>query len=491
MAMLPRNSKAPNVQAVHPDFTKVSPKWVLIRDVLDGQSQIKKKAKTYLPLPDLEADETLNEERYNQYLERAVFYGVTQRTLEGLVGQVFSKPAVKEFPDSLAYLRDDPAGTGITIDQQAKDVLKDLLGLGRGGLWTDYPKQETPATLLDVAKGVSRPVVNYYKPEAIRNWRLRKVGAKTLLSLVVLEEEYVAEDDGFEARYQKQYRVLSLTPSGIYRVQVYRPGRDSSFAEYSNTYPVDSEGNEFEEIPFVFLGIENNDSTVDAPPLYSLAVLNIAHYRNSADYEEACFMVGQPTLWMSGVTEEWNKTVLKGKVFLGSRGGIPLPEGGVAGLLQPSENNLVKAAMDQKEEQMVAIGARLVQSSGVRRTATEVTGDKVSELSVLASAALNTTEAYLKAFKFAAKFSGNTEEIKFGLSTDFDMARMTSQELLAIFTVWQGCGLTSEAFHDILRRAGLTTQTFAEAVSGGVLPKPEKPVEKQNSVDNRSKSTAE
>lgn len=482
--------KTANVLAVHPDYAAVQSKWELIRDVLEGQECIKKKGKDYLPLAAIEADPKANEERYLQYLERAVFYGVTQRTLEGLVGQVFSKPAVKEFPASLTYLRDDPAGTGITLDQQAKDVLKDLLGLGRGGLWTDFPQQEKPATVKEVKDELSRPVVTYYKPEAIRNWRLRRIGAKTVLSLVVLEEEYVAEDDGFTATYQTQYRVLRLTPENIYQVQIYRPG-EKGYEEFFSSYPLNSKGSHFAEIPFVFLGIENNDSTVDAPPLYSLAVLNIAHYRNSADYEEACFMVGQPTLWMSGVTTEWNETVLKGKVFLGSRGGIPLPEGGVAGLLQPTENNLVKSAMDQKEDQMVAIGARLVQSSGVRRTATEVTGDKVSELSVLASAALNTTEAYLKAFKYASQFSGITDEIKFGLSTDFDMARMTSQELLAIFTVWQGCGLTSEAFHDILRRAGLTTQTFSEAVAGGVLAKPEKPVDEQNSVDNRSKPAAE
>ena len=59
--------------------------------------------------------------------------------------------------------------------------------------------------------------------------------------------------------------------------------------------------------------------------MYDLAVLNIAHYRNSADYEESCFVTGQPTVWASGLTEAWVEDVLKGELRLGSFGGIPLP----------------------------------------------------------------------------------------------------------------------------------------------------------------------
>jgi hypothetical protein len=62
--------------------------------------------------------------------------------------------------------------------------------------------------------------------------------------------------------------------------------------------PKRGDGEAWNYIPFTFVGSVNNDETPDLPPLYDLAVLNVAHYRNSADYEESCYMVGQPTPYL-------------------------------------------------------------------------------------------------------------------------------------------------------------------------------------------------
>lgn len=490
--------KNPNILAKHPDYLKVWPKYRQIRDVLAGEIAVKDRCRTdnrkYLPLPKVEADEIQNAERYESYLARAVFYNATSRTLSGVVGQVFSKQPVSEFPESVDYLRDDPAGSGITLEQQAKSVLADLLSLGRAGLWTDFPTTKGGATQEEVKARLVRPVVLNYKPEDIRNWRVERRGSRLMLTLVVLAEEYVLADDGFEQLKATQYRELRLDENGEYYVRIWREQPRGILPMEEFVYPEDAQGNRFTEIPFVFVGIENNDSSVDNPPLFDMAVLNIAHFRNSADYEEACFMVGQPTPWFSGLTDPWVKDTMKGKIFLGSRGGIPLPAGGNAGLLQVASNTLVKEAMDQKEDQMIALGAKLIQGSSVAKTATEVNTDKVSEVSTLASAARNTSAAYLKAFEFCSKFSGTKDEIKFVLSTDFDMSRMTSQELLAIFTVWQGKGLATEEFRDILRRAGYATLSLQDAISKGVSEKPEDPkatVADTTKTDNRATPKAE
>ena len=476
-----------NVESLHPDFVKFRSKWRVIRDVLGGEEVIKDACRyydrRYLPLPKTEADELQNAERYEAYLARAVFYNATGRTLSGLVGQVFSKPPVATFPEPVSYLETDPAGSGVTIEQQAKSVLGGLLSLGRAGLWVDYPTVENGVTKLEADTGIIRPVILSYDGDKILNWRTRKVGARTILSLVVIEEEYLDESDAFVANKLKQFRELRLDENGEYFVQVWKQG-----ISQGRIYPKDANGNPFYEIPFVFVGILNNDSEVDEPPMYDMATINIAHFRNSADYEESCFMVGQPTPWFSGLTDDWVRNTLKGKVFLGSRGGVPLPSGGAAGLLQVSENGIVKEAMDQKESQMVALGAKLVQGSTVVKTATEVTTDKVSEVSTLSSAARNTSAAYIKAFEFCSLFSNQTDSIEFVLSTDFEMSKMTSQELLALFTVWQGKGLATSEYREIMRKAGYATLTLEEAVSQGAAAKIEDPkVEEKPKVDNNAK----
>src|SRR5690606_12267894 len=174
------------------------PDYELIRDCVAGQRQIKKQGKKYLPDPDeTEPDAAQRDACYKGYLERAVFYGVLGRTLRGLVGLVFDKDPSFEIPDLLKPLEEDATGSGTSLDQQAQAALSDVVSLGRAGIFTDYPKTAAPTSRRDALTGNVRPTIIRYGPEQIINWRTRTVGAKVLLSLVVIRETYVAEDDGF------------------------------------------------------------------------------------------------------------------------------------------------------------------------------------------------------------------------------------------------------------------------------------------------------
>lgn len=481
------------VRTLHPNYRTIQPKWSIIRDVLEGEARVKYRREVYLPKPRTDGDATKDEERYQSYLQRAVFYNATARTLTGIVGQVFSKPPVTEFPAQVKYLHDDPAGTGITLEQQAKTALKDLLSMGRGGLWVDYPETQNGSTVAELATGLIRPTIRYFKPENILNWRSEKRGSVWKLALVVLQAEVEVAIDAFSVRLETQYIVLRLSREDIYSIEYWSVDNKGRYVSSGTKVPVDNDAKTFDTIPFVFIGVENNDPTVDDPPLYDLATLNIGHYRNSADYEESCFMVGQPTPWFSGVDQTWINTVWKGRVYLGSRGGVPLPSGGLAGLLQASPNQLTKDAMDSKERQMVALGARLVQEKAIQRTATEAGQDKVSEVSVIASAARNTSAAYMQAFAFCAKYSGSADKIRFELATDYDISRLTSQEIVSVVAAWQSKAITFDELRDNLRKGGIAFQSVQEALSAGLQSTPPEPTNTQNKqerVDNRAKSGA-
>lgn len=455
----------------HPDYLTYDKKWTVIEDVLKGELAVKAKGQTYLPLQNVETSTEKFNERYDVYIERAKLYNATARTLSGFVGQVFNKPPTQEF-GSLDYLQKDPCGTGVSIEQLAKSVLADIVSYGRCGVWIDFPKTGGSYSQADVDAGLARPILKNYTAKDIINWRTKKRGARTILSLVVLRERVLVEDDDFVSQYNYQYRVLRLV-NDVYTVKVYKPWKE---AESVEVRPTDNDGKTFDEIPFVFGGIQENDAEVDEPPMYDMASLNIAHYRNSADYEEAVFMVGQPTVWYAGLDQPWITNVLKGEFRLGSRGGLPLPPGGSAGILQVQSNTLVKEAMDQKESQMIALGARIVRESTVVKTATEVVGDKITEVSTLAAGARNTSAVLRKSFEFAQKFAGTNLDIKFELSTDFDMATMTSQMLLAIVTAWQAGLMVSETVHDLFTRAGFTELTLEQAKEKGLAMKPPEPV---------------
>ena len=494
---MPNDSVGSVTTVVHPDYAAIKFKWEEISDILQGEWRVKERCyhgHKYLPAPDTEPDTSENDKRYRNYVKRAVLYNASSRTVDGMVGQVFSKPPVADFPAAVIYLRDDPSGSGITLEQQAKRVLRDVLSTGRAGLWVDYPPSGE-ATVAEIQEGYVRPTITSYYAEDILNWRTTMIKSKIIYSFLMLRERCVISDDGYSAYMGYRYRELRLDENGEYKARLFTfDAANRALLTSGWVYPTDSNGDRLREIPFTFVGIHDNDSDVDDPPLYDLCRLNYAHFRNSADYEESVNMVGQPTPWMSGVDQNWVDTIFKGRIYLGSRGGIPLPSGGVAGLLQAAPNSLAKEAMDQKEAQMVALGARLVQEATITKTATEVSNDKVTEVSTLAAAARNTSAAYQLAFTFCSKYSGQSAEIKFELSTDFDMARMSSQEILATMAVWQGKGLTTSEFRDILRRAGYATEALDKAIAQGVAKDPgesapapasSSSAPAQNSVDNR------
>jgi len=455
----------PEVDHQHPLYEELKPSWDQVNDCIKGERQVKKKKDIYLPKPNPSDVSAENETRYKQYLTRAVFYNVTARTLSGLVGQVFSKDPVLEVPPLLDSIIEDSDGSGVSLVQQSKCVLGHVLANGRAGLFVDYPTVEGVATRQDQLDGSIRPNILHYDAPSIINWRSERVGAKNRLTLIVLSETYVDSDDGFKEEIVEQFRVLRLV-EGIYQVQIYR----RSTAQGSGAYglveeftPTSAQGVVLTGVPFQFIGWENNDEEPDLPPLYDLSVLNLAHYRNSADYEEASYIVGQPTPFMTGLDQSWVDDVLQGQIHLGSRAAVPLPEGGSMGLIQASANSMPKEAMDTKERQMVALGAKLVEQRNVQRTATEAGLENASETSVLASAANNTAEAFRKALKWCMQFIGTDGEIEFELHTDFNIYKLDPQQQQALLSLWQNDVLTWDELRDNLKKASIAELPNDEA----------------------------
>lgn len=445
----------PNVSFVRDEVAKMNGWWDPVKDCLGGQRAIKEAREKYLLKPNPADLSQENKKRYDQYLERAVFYNVTQRTHAGLVGQVFQQDPIAKLPALMEPLLIDIDGAGVSLDQQSKKALGEVLGYGRCGLFVDYPKMEGAVSRQDLLDGKVRPTVILYDPWDIINWRTKTVGAKKLLSLVVIAEQYIAEDDGFEPKSEKQWRVLRVEEkTGVYRVEIWREA-NGTHQEYEHYYPLDADGNNLEEIPFTFIGSVNNDPNVDLPPLYDLAIINIAHYRNSADYEEACHMTGQPTPYLAGLTKDWVEEVLKGAVHLGSRAAIPLPQGGTAGLLQASPNTMPKEAMELKERQMVALGAKLAEQATVQRTATEARQEEASEVSILATCAKNVAAAYRAALTWCGVFLGTDQEPEFDLNTDFELGRMSSQDRAQLIAEWLAGAIAFEEMRFNLRRANV------------------------------------
>lgn len=431
------------------EYQAALPDWAAISDVLDGTRAIKAKGEQYLPRPNPGDTTTEANLRYGQYLARSVFVSFTRRTLDGLLGAAFRRWPTLNVPTGIDYIEFDADGAGVNIYQQSQRVAARTLALGRHALLVDYPPVEGVVTRAMFSQ--FRAHIRSVDAKDVINWRVETIGGVTRLSLVVIAET-ISIANGFELEEVEQRRVLKME-EGRYVVELWRKERDwELFAAYS---PTDSAGNTWDEIPFVFVGSENNDPGVDRAPMLPLADLNLAHYRNSADYEDSVFFVGQVQPWIAGLTAEWRDWLEKSGLFIGSRSPILLPEGGVFGMSQAQPNSLAKEAMDAKEQQMIALGARLVEPGGAAKTATEAAADNAAQHSVLSLVVNNVSDAYTKALEFVGRFQGVNGDIEYTISSDFAEHRLEPQMLTALIQAWQSGRLPETDLWAQLRKHGV------------------------------------
>lgn len=417
---------ANDVTARHPDYEAALPDWTLVSDVVAGDRQVKSKGDAYLPRPNKSDKSAANRDRYEQYLARAAFYPATGRTLRGLVGIAFRKWPEVELPNAMGTFESDVTGAGVPLIQHSQGTLTEIVKTGRGGLLADYPQVVGPVSRADQESGGVQPTLSFYPATAITNWRTIKRGSKLLLSLVVLKETHEIED-GFALKHETQFRVLKLI-SGFYQQEIHRKVKAADGQEEwraipeLTAQPKQGNGRPWEEIPFQFVGSEKNDTEVDQAPLLGIATVNKHHFMNSADYEDSVYMNGQMQTWMSGLDQQWVDMLEEKGIYVGSRSILPLPVGGSCGMLQPDPNTLARGAMDQKEAQMTALGARLLtrgSANASTKTATEVDSDDATAHSVLSLCCDNVSKAYEQVLKWASNFANATGDVVFSIPTEF------------------------------------------------------------------------
>jgi len=123
--------------------------------------------------------------------------------------------------------------------------------------------------------------------------------------------------------------------------------------------------------------------------------------------------------------------------------------------------------MKHKEEQMKALGAKLIEPMATKGTATEALIEESSESSVLSSAAKNVSAAYRKALFHASRFVADVDPktIIFELNSDFAAAMASPQERAQIVAEWQGGLITFDEARTQLRKAGVATEDDKTAKS--------------------------
>ncbi len=469
----------------HPDYLLALDSWTRARDVLAGEDTVKAAGERYLPrISGFDAHD------YATYKTRASFYNATARTAAGFAGMIFRRAPFVKLPKTSAMERfeNDTDLNGTTLYGYAKNTVNEVIHVGRAG------------TLIDWDDAEGRPYAALYRAEHIVNWRVERIGGRSVPVLIVLAERVPIAaprgEDEYVTTHVEQRRALKLVPDERgrlrFEVELWRevrqtPNEQPEWVLAERRIPL-RRGEPMARIPFVFHGPRHSRATIDKLPLDDVITVNLDHYRLDADYKHGLHFTALPTLWLAGFDKANQFKIGPTTAWMSespsARAGFCEFEG--KGL------ETFERALERDERLMALLGSRLLEGQKrVAETAEALAIRQAGEESILAHLATSVSESLADVLRWVHWWSGEemrnpnsedrrkpegsndefqaselglpsavglrhsdfpTDGIVFELNTDFGVTGMTARDLQSVVSAWQAGAFSRDTMLELLRK---------------------------------------
>ena len=272
----------------HPDYIEFLPDWKLVRDCMAGERRIKSKRTEYLPQPAGMQGEYAS--AYDSYLERAHFPLIASYALAGALGVIITKLPEFNVPKELEYIKKEATKNGTTIYQLFLDTIIEILQTGKCPISVDIVSEFNQFKFVK------------YNAESFINWQEEVINSEKNLKLAVLEEKIPIGDDAFSHATETVRRVLYIDESGKYTSRVFgEEGENLRLRRQPNF-----KGKYIDQIPLFVAGSINNSVDPQPIPMLPVAYCSVQIYRKEADLANSEFLSCNPTLVLTGASDDDN-----------------------------------------------------------------------------------------------------------------------------------------------------------------------------------------
>ena len=435
------------IESLHPEFVKMLDALIDCRNAFDGGRSIKAAGVRYLPILSGQTDP-----EYKAYKERALFFGITQKTVSAMVGMAMWKdPIIKHSERMAPYFMERQGSQFLEI---CSATIAEVLLMGGYGLLIDAPEV-----------GSIYPTIARYTRENVINWIQDDDGN---LTDVVLKERIFERsvNDRFVLEVKDRWRHLQLTPQG-YAVTVY----DDKKNPVRTVMPT-ANGRTLNYIPFYMVNPTGVAMDMHIPPMMDIVDVNISHYRSSADLEHGRHFTGLPTPVVSGV--EAGGAELK----IGSETAWVLPnKDAKAVFLEFTGQGLLslEKAMVEKQGQMASMSARLIDNSKRGSEAAETVKLRyMSETASLSTVVRSTEDGLNLVYGTIAEIMGEEKPV-ITLNKQFMEGRIGAEDLTALINAYIEGAISKDTLVYNLRRGDVLSskRTDTEELSSIKDPPPQ------------------
>lgn len=460
------------------------PIWEKCRDVCAGEEAVKLKGELYLPKP-----EGMEQSEYEKYKQRSEFFNATGRTVDGLHGQMFRKDIVVECPDSMKKYLENVDGKGSSFAQFCSEVAYQSLQTSWGGIFLDAPQVDGVISKADAVENGVYPFLSYVCETNLINWHYESIQrVKKLTRVSIHSKKEYPTSDPFTFEEKDEYKLLYLDENGNYAQLTKVEGGVSS-----EVIVPTKKGRSLDFIPFYPLPNTNPEK----PIILDLVNENLSWYRKSADLENGGHWTGVPTPYILGYEPEIKydnegNELPKDPLFLGGSSFLCLPTGASIGYLEYHGTGLgqLRQMMMDDEDRMAILGARII--SAERKGVEAVDTAKIhraGENSVLQALANNLSIVFTRVLKDYLEWITESEisdnDVKVIVNTDYDVSRMSSQEITSLISLWQSGGLSKrELFRNLKEGEVISNDLTFEEMEEAIAEEKEQNL--QNTIDTQT-----
>lgn len=443
-------------------YKRMQPDWEVCNDVKKGTRHMRSLREKYLPRAPAETQLA-----YDRRISKSEFFNGFGRTVKGLTGMVFRRnPTLgDDMPEVLVTHWEDIDGAGTHGDVFSKTLFDDGITSGLAGILVDHPSvtDAESLTLAQVEAMNLRPYWVHYAAAQIVSAREERVGAKSVLSQLVLKEEYMQLDGEFGEKVVCRYRVFKRTTLGGKGIVTYQLWQEVVTNGVKTLAPVGTLGivaNQ-EEIPFSpFIAGDRLGCMETRPPLLDLAYTNIAHWQVQSDHRYSMHLASIPILVFKG-RQQLSEGEEK-EVVVGPEVGIDVDKDGDVKYVEHAGTALSATREELKdlETRMAAQGLAMLQSeTRAAETAQAKRIDKAEQDSALATAARGLGDCLELAFQFHARYL-NLEPGSIEVNQEFEDLTFDAGMIAALSNLEVASQISLDTLWTMLETGGILPDSF-------------------------------
>lgn len=413
------------------------------RDIYGGNRTVKAEEETYLPKNPKEESTP-----YKARLARTPFFNAYKKTVKGLTGMAFRKPATLETTNKeLEEHMDNVDMAGSDVWKFAMDVFEG--GITDGGMLiiVDMASSAGIATLAQERESGKRPYWIPIRAENVLNWRSENRAGKLVLTQITVRIDVEEPNGDFACKEFSEYRVFTETYWQRWRHPVVKGNEDKS-----KVVLLEAEVHTLGEVPAVLFNANPEAFFRHRPPLMDLVYENIGHFQLRSDYLNNLHYASVGVLALSGVDPPTLGEDTK-EVVWGSDSVLYLPESAKAWFVehQGKATGASKDELQAIEERMARMGLALLAAQDADVKATKLRFDKAENDAPLVFMVQELSKAMNGALEMHKKWLGIKDDSEYVPNKDFTPEPYSAEEIKTLSALVGAGQLSLETMWTLLK----------------------------------------